>query len=251
MEITMAKEVMKKESNESLDLTLFEGMDTGFEGTSSQTFKTPFVKILQAMSPELKKSDPKYIQGAEQGQFCNTATNDATDTIEVVILKLEHSLVVWGPDRGGLVGRFPKSQEDEIVVKRDGVKKWDASGNDVVDTIELFCLDINNPGSVFVFPLSTTSLKHGKSLATRMRVLRVDGQQIKVSWAGVWKLSTVEESNDKGSWYTVGSTPEFVRLITKQEAEEFIIPAKEMLKTAETDYSVVDAHVATADDVTY
>lgn len=242
----MAKEVMKKETEnaETLDLAIYGGVDTGFEGTSSETFKTPFVKILQAMSPELKKSDPKYIQGAEQGQFCNTATNEATDTLEVVILKIDHALVVWGPDRGGLIGRFPKSREDEIVAKREGVKKWDADGNDVVDTIELYCLDINNPGNVFIFPLSTTSLKHGKSLATRMRVLRVDGQTIKVSWAGVWKIATVEESNDKGSWHTIGSTPEFVRLITKQEMEDYILPAKEMLKTAETDYSVVESHPA-------
>ena len=58
----MAKnEVAKKSDNELLDLALLEGMDTGFEGTSAQTFKTPFLKILQAMSPELKKSDPKYL----------------------------------------------------------------------------------------------------------------------------------------------------------------------------------------------
>lgn len=240
----MAKnEVTKSASTELVDVSMFEGMDTGFEGTSSQTFKTPFVKVLQAMSPELKKSDPKYIPGAEQGQFCNTATNEATDTLEVVVLKMEHSLVTWRPERGGLVGRHPKAKEEEVVTKRDGVKKWDAEGNDVVDTIELFCLDINNPSNVFVFPLSTTSLKHAKSFATRLRVLRVDGKAIKVTWAGVWKIATVEESNDKGSWYTIGSTPEFVRLITKDEMENHILPAKEMLKTAETDYAVVDAHV--------
>lgn len=239
----MAKnEVAKKENNEVVDLSQFEGMDTGFEGTSSQTFKTPFVKILQAMSPELKKSDPKYIQGAEQGQFCNTATNEATDSIEVVILKVEHSLVIWRPERGGLVGRAPKSREDEIVTKRDGVKKWDAEGNEVIDTIELFCLDVNNPANIFIFPLSTTSLKHAKAFVTRLRMLRVDGQSIKVSWASVWKIDTVEESNDKGSWYTIGATPQFVRLITKQELEEYVIPAKEMLKTAAVDYSAIESH---------
>lgn len=248
----MAKnEVAKKDNNEVVDLGSFEGMDTGFEGTSSQTFKTPFVKILQAMSPELKKSDPKYIQGAEQGQFCNTATNEAVDSMEIVVLKVEHSLVIWRPERGGLVGRYPKAREDEVVTKRDGVKKWDAEGNEVVDTIELFCLDINNPTNIFVFPLSTTSLKHGKSFATRMRMLQIDGRPVKVSWAAVWKIATVEESNEKGSWYTIGATPSFQRLITKQEMEQFVLPAKEMLKTAETDYSAIDAHVDEDSEVKY
>lgn len=248
----MAKnEVMKKENTEAVDLSQFEGMDTGFEGTSAQSFKTPFVKVLQAMSPELKKSDPKYIQGAEQGQFCNTATNEAVDALEIVVLKVEHSLVIWRPERGGLVGRMPKSREDEIVSKRDGVKKWDAEGNEVIDTIELFCLDINNPANIFVFPLSTTSLKHAKSFITRLRMLRVDGQAVKVSWASVWKIGTVEESNDKGSWYTIGATPQFQRLITKQELEQYIIPAKEMLKTAAVDYSAVDAHVEDSETPQY
>lgn len=240
----MAKEVKKNESTETMDLTVLNGIDgigSGFEGTNSGTFKTPFLKVLQAMSPELKKSDPKYIQGAEQGQLCNTATNEAVDNLEIVVLKIEHVLVVWVPERGGLVGRFPKSKEDELVTKRDGAKKWTAEGNEVVDTIELYCLDMVNPEVPFIFPLSTTSLKYGKSFATRMRALRVDGKQVGVSWAGVWKIGTVEESNDKGSWFTIGATPDFQRLITVQERDEYVIPAIEMLKTAAVDYSVVDA----------
>ena len=240
----MAKEVKKNESTETMDLTVLSGIDgigSGFEGTNSGTFKTPFLKVLQAMSPELKKSDPKYIQGAEQGQLCNTATNEAVDNLEIVVLKIEHVLVVWVPERGGLVGRFPKSKEDELVTKRDGAKKWTAEGNEVVDTIELYCLDMANPEVPFIFPLSTTSLKYGKSFATRMRALRVDGKQVGVSWAGVWKVGTVEESNDKGSWFTIGATPDFQRLITVQERDEYVIPAIEMLKTAAVDYSVVDA----------
>jgi hypothetical protein len=250
----MAKEVKKNETTESTDLTVLggiEGIGTGFEGTNSGTFKTPFLKVLQAMSPELKKNDPKYITGAEQGQLCNTATNEAVDNMEIVVLKIEHVLVVWVPERGGLVGRFPKSKEDELVTKRDGAKKWTAEGNEVVDTIELYCLDIANPEVPFIFPLSTTSLKYGKSFATRMRALRVDGKQVPVSWAGVWKISTMEESNDKGSWYTLGNTPDFQRLITVQERDEYVVPAIEMLKTAAVDYSQVDASVHTEDSPEY
>ena len=41
----------------NLQLSIFDGAgDTGFEGTVPDTYKTPFVKILQALSPELKKS---------------------------------------------------------------------------------------------------------------------------------------------------------------------------------------------------
>ena len=151
------------------------------------------------------------------------------------------------------MGRYPKSKEDEIVVRREGAKKWDADGNEVVDTIELYCLDMASPEIPFIFPLSTTSLKYGKSFATRMRALRVDGQQVKVSWAGVWEISTVKESNEKGSWYTLGNTPDFQRLITVQERDEYVFPAIEMLKTAAVDYSAIDAaaHAEGEDSVEY
>ena len=52
----MAKEVKKNESTESMDLTVLsgiEGIGSGFEGTNSGTFKTTFLKVLQATSPEL------------------------------------------------------------------------------------------------------------------------------------------------------------------------------------------------------
>lgn len=236
-------EVKDETENLPVDASMFEGMDTGFEGTGSDTFKTPFIKILQAMSPELKRNDPKYIEGAQQGQFCNTATNEVSDTIEIIVLKIEHVLVSWKPNRGGFVGRYPKGDEASIVSKQEGMKKWDSEGNEVIDTIEFYCLDARNPGSVFILPLSTTSLKYAKNLATRMRLLRVNGKPAPVTWAGIWKLGTVEESNDKGSWFTIGNTPEFVRVITMGEKNEQISPAKAMLSHSEVDYKAIE-HVS-------
>lgn len=247
------KELVKTEENLPVEAGMFDGLDSGFEGTSNETFKTPFIKVLQQLSPELKRNDPKYIEGAQLGQFCNTATNEVSDTIEVIVLKVEHALVVWKPNRGGFVGRFTKDMEDQIVTKREGMKKWDAEGNEVIDTIEFYCLDAKNPGSVFILPLSTSSLKHGKAFATRLRLLRVNGKPAPVTWAGIWRLSTVEERNDKGSWFTIGSTPEFMRVITMLEKNEQITPAKEMLKAAEVDYKTIEAvhEEGSKDDVQY
>jgi len=230
-----------KIQQESLDVTLFQGQESGFEGTCGQTFKTPFLKILQALSPELKKSDPKYSSSSEQGQFFNTALGESYDSLDIVVLRVEHSLIVWKPDRKGFSGRFPKFKENEILARQEGLRKWTKEGDNVVDTIEFFCLDINNPSSVFLLSLSTTSLKYAKSFATRLRMLKSNGESVGVSWAGVWKIRTVEDFNDKGSWFTIGETPEFQRFVTKEEIEKYILPAKEMLKSAETDYTIVES----------
>ena len=236
----MAKEVQKKEANLPVDSSIFNGQVSGFEGTARETFKTPFLKILQGLSPELKRNDAKFIQDAQQGQFCNSATQEVYDVIDIIVLKIEHSLVIWKPDRGGFVGRINKSYEENVVVKKDGLQKWDAEGNDVMDTIEFFCLNIDNPTDIFILSLSGASFKHARTFATRLRMLQADGKPVGVAWAGVWKMTTTEEKNDKGSWYTINA-PEFQRFITGEEKEKYIIPAIEMLKNAETDYSSIDS----------
>jgi len=241
------KEVAKKEEQLPVDPSVFDGMETGFEGTSVETFKTPFLKILQALSPEMKKTDPSFIEGAQQGQFCNTATRELTDSVEVVVLKIEHVLVVWKPSRGGFVSRNPKGAEDRLVANREGMKKWDAEGNEIIDTIELFCLDINNPSNVFIFPLSKASVKHGRTFATRLRTLRINGKPVP-TFAGVWRIRTMEDRNDKGAWFTIGGTPEYIRPITSDELNNCVIPAREMLKKAEIDYSAVAGDHAEEDE---
>lgn len=234
-------ELTKKESSElaNVDTSIFEGEATGFEGTSNETFKTPFMKILQALSPELDESDSRYIPEAKMGQFCNSATQELYDDLEVIVLKVEHSLISWKPDRGGFAGRCNKAKENKVVIRKEGVRKWDAEGNDVNDTIELFCMNVNDPADLFILSLSTASFKHGRTFATRLRHLKVDGKPVNVSWAGVWKIGVTKESNDKGSWYTIGSTPDFIRFISLQEKDDLVVPARKLLDSAEIDYNTI------------
>jgi hypothetical protein len=238
----------KEEGKELVDMSMFSGVDSGFEGTSADTFKTPFLKVLQALSPELKKSDPSYVPEAQAGMFFNTATQLCHEKIEVIVLKIEHSILAWRPMRGGFVGRFSKAQESELVAKQVGVEKWDSDDNELMDSIEFFCLNAADPSEIFILPLSKASIKHGKAFATRLRMLKANGKPVNVSWAGVWELSVVEEKNDKGSWYTVGSSPTFKRFITKEERDNFVLPSKEMLRSAETDYKAMDSDAVVADN---
>ena len=225
-------------------LALFEEASdgpTGFEDTDARSFKTPFVKILQALSPELKQQSPEYIPNAQQGLFCNTATKELYYDISVIIVKMEHALVTWKPDRGGFVARHTLQDEHKIVAKTDGLKKYDADGNDIVDTLEFFCINADNPEDMFILSLSKTGFKHGRTLATRLRNLTSNGKKVNRTFAGVWNLQVGEEHKDAHSWYTLSSNKtEFVRFITEKEYNLLVKVAQEMLKTAETDYSQID-----------
>lgn len=233
------KELQKKGSEELVDVSMFEGMASGFEETSSDTYKVPFLKILQKQSDEIDKSEPVYVEGVEAMQYFNTATKQSYDNIKVVILKIVHNLIVWKPDRGGLVGIFDKAQENDIVARREGPFKFDAEANEVDDTISFYMMNADDPTDVFVFPVSKTSFKYGQAFATRLRALKMNGKPIPVTWAGIWNIGVAQDKNDKGSWYTMGNTPEFTEFVSAELVEQFIKPNLEMLQTAETDYSTM------------
>ena len=53
------------------DIFEYEGEGAAFDSSEMQI---PFVRILQAMSPQLKKREAEYIEGSEQGDMFNTVT---------------------------------------------------------------------------------------------------------------------------------------------------------------------------------
>jgi hypothetical protein len=229
---TKKKAVTKSEGNLPAEADLFEGGSSGFEGVSSSAFKTPFLKVLQSISPEVENE----VKGAKGGRFINTVTKNICDELNIIVLEVREDLVVWQPNRGGFVGSFPKTMEKEVVAVRKGVEKFDKDNNEVVDTISYLCMNADDPTDIFIFPLSGASLKHARAFNTRIRQLKVGGKMTGVTWAGIWNIKTVKEENDKGKWFSIGDTPDMVRIINKDE-KSIILEAQEMLKTAETDFS--------------
>jgi hypothetical protein len=235
------KQVAKKtpaEITKENVMAVFDGVEvSGFEDTCKDTYKTPFVRVLQDLSDEVKPKKDAYIAGATAGMLCNKASKKLYDSINIVVLKIEHNIIAWKPNRGGFVGAYPKSMENQLVKSIDGYTKIDKDGNELSDTISLFCLNADDPTDIFVLPMSGASLKHARSFVTRMKMLQCNGKSVDRSYAGVWNISSVEETNDKGSWYTIGNTPKFEKFVDNVLFNNYVKPSIEMLKSAETDYS--------------
>lgn len=246
----MSDLVKKEQQTTDLTSDLFEGIPTGFEETNNETYKMPFVKILQDLSPECKKETK--VEGAEPGLFFNTVTKVMKDEMNVIVLKIVHNLVVWKPNRGGFVGVFDKSLEDNITARKEGLKKIDKDGNDIIDTVSFFCLDTANPIEIFVMSLSKTGLKHAQSWASQIRMLTYNGKPVGRAFAGIWNIKTVPQKNDKGSWYDIGKTPTFKGFINKEILEKFVKPALEVINKAEVDYSQTKGDdAASSEEVEY
>ena len=74
---------MPEENKKSTDVALFDddllSGGTGLEEMTSDDLAIPFIRVLQAMSPQVNKRAPEYVDGAEVGMLFNTVTNSVYD----------------------------------------------------------------------------------------------------------------------------------------------------------------------------
>ena len=76
----MDTQVAQKKTTEvvvsELDKILEEDSGAGLENFTTEDMQIPFIRIIQALSPQLNKQDPLYIKGAEQGDIFNTVSGE-------------------------------------------------------------------------------------------------------------------------------------------------------------------------------
>ena len=92
--------VEKKEAGLPANLISEMATDSGLGLTNvtADDMQIPFLRILQALSPQLVKTNSDYIKGAEQGDIFNTVTHQvwkAEEGITVVPCYFEQKLLGW------------------------------------------------------------------------------------------------------------------------------------------------------------
>ena len=186
------------------------GTKMGFEEVTTDDLQMPFVRILHAMSPQLKKSDSSFIEGAAQGDIFNTVTNQFWSggkgiLVLPVYYQLKYIEFVPRSQGGGFVGELAgNSQEVRNAVRdKDTNMEMLESGNELVKTAQHYVQIVHEDGSLeqAVIDMKKTQLKKRRLWNSMMMMQRDDGK-LKPSFSNVYRLSTVEDSNDKGSWYT-------------------------------------------------
>ena len=63
-----------------------EDLNLGFEEVTSSDIQIPFLRIIQALSPQIKKSDSEFIEGASQGDIFNTVTHSTWSGDEGIVV---------------------------------------------------------------------------------------------------------------------------------------------------------------------
>lgn len=192
------------------DILEFAGEGAAYDSSEMQI---PFVRILQAMSPQLKKREAEYIEGAEQGDMFNTVTKQfwtGEDGLIVIPCFQTTKYLEFTPREQGGGFRGEIAATDPILQRttRQGAKEILPTGNELVKSDQHYCLIVAEDGSYqpVVIDMKSSQLKVSRRWKTQIALQKVKhpktGQSITPPlFANQWKFTTVEESNDQGSWF--------------------------------------------------
>lgn len=202
----MSKEIVAKEEM-TTDLTAmdFAGVRDGFSGKVDATTSTiPFVKLMQTLSPEMKKKGAEYIEGAELGMYVNGLTKELYgECLRVIPVLFEPMYVEWKPNRGGFVARHTIADARKLTITEEFGKWQTAEGNLLIETyMYYFLLPDHLEDGLVAIALSSSSIKPAKMLNTLVtRKFFPNTAKQAPSFVQVYNMKSVELSNDRGDWY--------------------------------------------------
>ena len=205
----MTKALTKKEETALATMNFAEDSGSGFEAMGADDMAIPFISILQSLSPQCKKSEEKYVKGAEEGMFINTVTNEifsGETGINIIPCFFEKVILEWKPKRAGLAGMHPK--DTPLLANAEKNEKGQdvlGNGNILSPTAQYYSLFLND-GKIdkVVISMSSTGLKVSRRWNRSMATLTMknpDGIEfIPPMYSHIYNMKSTAESNDQGSW---------------------------------------------------
>ena len=186
---------------------------TGLEEVTSDDISIPYILVLQALSPQLNKNDGKYIKGAEQGNIYDSVLDKAYDGDEGIVVVpcyYNKKYIEWAPrETGG--GKVKEHDTREILAqctRNDRGQMVLANGNYVAETAQFFvmiCSEDESEWTQGVISMTSTQLPKAKKWIAQMRQRRVvdnNGNMVDAPmFLFKYRMKTVAEQNDRGSWY--------------------------------------------------
>ena len=206
---TMNQVAEKKKTDVALASMFEQDANTAIGEMGAEDYALPFLRVLGQLSPETNKRDAKYVEGAEPGMIFNTVTKQAYDGekgINIIPCYYKREYVEWS-DRGqGTSAPVAIHAANSGIIKES---KRDASYKDRLDNGNY----LENTASYFVLTedmqtalisMKSTQLKVSRSWNAMMASIKLEGKNglfTPAAYSHVYNLKTVEQSNDKGTWF--------------------------------------------------
>ena len=204
--------VVKKEEAGLPAASMFEAdANQGIENMSQDDIALPFLKVLGQLSPEINKVHAKYKEGAEPGMILNTVSGqlyDGSKGVDVIPVHYRRQLVEW-QDRGSSTGApvAIHSAESDIMSKTTRDKSYKdrlPNGNYIENTANHFVLMLGDNPTTALISMKATQLKISRKWNSMMMGIKLQGKNglfTPPTFSHIYKLKTVQMSNDKGTWF--------------------------------------------------
>lgn len=201
------------------ELTIYDpGRDAGagMENISRDEYAIPFIRVLDAKSPQCKPVAAGGVPGAKAGSIFNVSTGEVYDGekgIEFIPVHRDHNFGEWIPrDESGGGGGFVgiRAHDDPLVLElraKNGQfgKLPTSDGHELVEAFYIYGLLVaDGMASPVLISFTSTQIKKYKNFMTRVMGIQYQGPQGMVRppmWAHRWRLTTGYESKGTFSWY--------------------------------------------------
>ena len=204
--------IAKRENAGALATTLFEDdANAGSQNISQEDLALPFLKVLGQLSPEINTRDAKYIKGTQPGMILNTVTGEYYDGekgIQVLPVFYKRQYIEW-QDRGESMGAPVAIHEvnSDLLgkVTRDKSNKDRLpNGNYLENTASHFVVLLGKTPTTALISMKATQLKVSRKWNSIMMGIKMQGKNglfTPPTYSHIYKLKTVQMSNDKGTWF--------------------------------------------------
>jgi len=191
--------------------TLEQDAGKGLGKLTQEDLALPFLKILGQLSPEVNKRDGKFVKGSEPGMIFNSVSGelyDGTKGISVIpcLYKLEY--IEWkdrGEGSGAPVAIHSSASDIMSKTKMDAnFKDRLPNGNYIEKTANHFVLITQPTDTTALISMKSTQLKISRKWNSMMASLKMKGKNTTftpASFSHTYQLRTVQQSNDKGTWF--------------------------------------------------
>ena len=204
--------IAKRENAGALSTTLFEDdANAGSQNISQEDLALPFLKVLGQLSPEINTRDAKYIKGTQPGMILNTVTGEYYDGekgIQVLPVFYKRQYIEWqdrGESMGAPVAIHEVNSDLLSKVTRDKSNKDRLpNGNYLENTASHFVILLGKTPTTALISMKATQLKVSRKWNSIMMGIKMQGKNglfTPPTYSHIYKLKTVQMSNDKGTWF--------------------------------------------------
>ena len=204
-------QIATRENAGPLATNVFEAdAGQGITNIKQEDLALPFLKVLGQLSPEVNTRDAKHVEGAQPGMIVNSVTNELYDGnkgVEVLPVYYKRQYIEWqdrGESKGAPVNIYDAGDDIPQTTRDKSNKDRLANGNYLENTVSHFVVLLGKTPTTALISMKATQLKISRKWNSMMMGIKMQGKNglfTPPTYSHIYKLKTVQQSNDKGTWF--------------------------------------------------